>query len=104
MSDYDVLNKAFKPELAEGYEVDSTLQINAGSPAYIFYATQDHCANAIKKFLIEPLFENSKMIEEANVLEVLGGLYSILPNLHHAKSTPELPRSAAMKNIASPEE
>jgi len=99
MSDYDVYNKGFSTQMADGCEDDTTLRINAGSPAYIFYATPDHCANAIKKFLIEPIVSH-KVIDEADVLQVLGGLNSILPALYHAKAIKDLPRSAAMKNLS----
>ena len=100
MSDYDVVNKGFKPEIADKYEADGTLHINAADPAYVFYATQEHCANAIKKFIQEPLIEGEEVLPEAHVLGVKSSLYPIYPLLHHAKSTEELPRSAAMKNAA----
>ena len=98
MSDYDVLNKAFTPEIAQEVESGGTLQINAGQPACVFYATQEHCANAIKKFIQEPLIEGKEMLFEANVLGVLTALYRIMPLLHHAKEKDGLPRSGVMKN------
>jgi len=98
MSDYDVLNKGFKPNIADEVEANGTLQINAGQPACIFYATQEHCANAIKKFIQEPLIEGKEMLFEANVLGVLTDLYRIMPLLHHAKEKDGLPRSGVMKN------
>lgn len=99
MSDYDVLNKGFKPEIADEVEANGTLQINAGQPACVFYATQEHCANAIKKFIQEPLVEGKEMLFEANVLGILSDLYRVMPLLYHAKQKDGVPRSAVMKNV-----
>jgi hypothetical protein len=99
MTDYDVVNKSFKPEIAENQEKDGTLCVNTKSPAYIFYATQDHCSNAIKKFIQEPLIVDGKIIEEANVLNVQKGLNSIEKSLRHAKSEKESSRAVVMKNF-----
>jgi hypothetical protein len=99
MSDYDVLNKGFKPEIAQEVEADGTLQINAGQPAYIFYATPDHCANAIKKFIQEPIIEGKEMLFEANVLGILSDLHRITTLVRHAKASEEFPRSGVMKNL-----
>lgn len=98
MSDYDVVNKGFNPEMAEEHEKDGTLHINDNEPAYVFYATQEHCANAIKKFIQHPLIEGDSVLPEAHILGVSSALYPILPMLHHAKTTGELPRSGVMKN------
>ncbi len=99
MSDYDVLNKGFNTEIADKYEKNNTLYINANDPAYLFYATQEHCANAIKKFIQEPIIEGEKVLQEAHVLGVVSALYPILPLLYHAKKTDDLPRSGVMKNV-----
>jgi hypothetical protein len=98
MSDYDVANKGFTPQIAQEVEEKGTLQINAGQPACLFYATQEHCANAIRKFTQEPLAEGKEMFFEANVLGILTDLYRIMPLVSHAKEANGLPRSAAMKN------
>ena len=99
MSDYDVVNKGFNPEIANKHEADGTLHINSDGAAYIFYATGEHCANAIKKFIQEPLIDGEKVIEEAHVLGITSALYPIYPLLHHAKTTDSLPRSGVMKNV-----
>ena len=99
MSDYDVANLGFTPEQAYEYEKEATLQINASIPAYIFYASQDHCVNAIKKFISEDLIEGSNVLQEAHILNVNSGLYPILHLLHHAKSTNEEKRSEIMRDL-----
>jgi hypothetical protein len=104
MSDYDVVNKAFKPDIAEEYEKEGTLQVNANSSAYLFYATKEHCANAVKKFIQEPLIEGKEMMEEAHILGVTSKLYPIIPLVHHAKTTDNLQRSGVMKNLCVPDE
>lgn len=105
MSDYDVANLGFNPDQAAEYEKEATLQINEVVPAYVFYATQDHCANAIKKFINDDLIESDSVLPEAHILGIRSGLYPILPLLHHAKSTSEEKRSDVMKSmISKPEE
>jgi hypothetical protein len=104
MSDYDVANIGFNTEQAHEYEKDATLQINASVPAYVFYATQDHCANAIKKFIQDDLLDGDHVIEEAAILGVNSGLYPVLPLIHHAKSTPEKKRSDIMRDLVTPKD
>lgn len=99
MSDYDVANLGFNPEQATEYEKEATLQVNECIPAYVFYATQDHCANAIKKFIQDDLIERDLVLPEAHILGIRSGLYPVLPLLHHAKSTKEEKRSDVMRNI-----
>ena len=102
MSDYDVANLGFNPDQAAEYEKEATLQINEVVPAYVFYATQDHCANAIKKFINDDLIEGESVLAEAHILGVRSELYPILPLLHHAKSTGEEKRSDVMKSLTTP--
>ena len=97
MCDYDVLNKGFKPEQADNIEIDGTLQMNAGS-AYIFYATKDHLANAIKKIVNSDLCDKEKFFTEDKILEIKGGLKPICKLLVHAKTKNGIPRSGIMKN------
>jgi hypothetical protein len=101
MSDYDVVNLGFKTEQAAEYEKDATLQINEVVPAYVFYATQDHCANAIKKFIQDDLIQDNAVLPEAHILGIRSGLYPVLPLLHHAKSTTEKTRSQVMMDLLS---
>jgi hypothetical protein len=104
MSDYDVANIGFTPEQASEYEKDATLYINATIPAYVFYATQDHCNNVIKKFIQDDLIEGDDVLPEAHILGVNSELYPMLHLLHHAKSTPEESRSEIMKDLTTPKD
>lgn len=99
MSDYDVLNKGFNPEIAEEHERNGTLHINNDDPAYVFYATQEHCANVIRKFIQEPLIEGNKVLHEAHILDIKSGSYQITKLLHHSKSTSELTKSKVMEEL-----
>ena len=103
MTDYDVVNKEFTPEVAKSYEDHGTLHINGGEPAHIFYATKEHCANAIKKFVQEPLVEGNKLINESETLGVENTLGDILKFIHHAKSSKLEVRSQVMLNAFSDE-
>lgn len=102
MSDYDVANLGFNPDQAAEYEKEATFQINDVVPAYVFYATQDHCANAIKKFINDDLIDVNTVLAEAHILGVTTELYPILPLLHHAKSTGEEKRSDVMRSLTTP--
>jgi hypothetical protein len=104
MSDYDVVNKAFSPETADDYERQGTLQINSEGNSYLFYATQEHCANAIKKFIQEPIIEEKTILQESSILSVKDTLNPILTMVHHAKTTDNLQRSGVMKNLCVPDE
>lgn len=98
MVDYDVVNKSFTHDVAETLENESTLFINSGNPAYIFYATKEHASNAIKKFITDPLVEDNKLINECDILGVTENAPSEMPWLIHAKEKDGLCRSGIMKN------
>jgi len=104
MSDYDVANLGFTPEQADVHENYATIQINDDAPAYVFYATQDHCANAIKKFIQDDLIDGSKVLNEAQILGLKSGLHECLLLLHHAKSSGAEKRSDVMKSLTTPDE
>jgi hypothetical protein len=104
MSDYDVANLGFTTEQAEAYENDATIQINEDAPAYVFYATQDHCANAIKKFIQDDLIDESNVFNEAHILGLKSGLHASLPLLHHAKSSGAEKRSDIMASLTTPQD
>jgi hypothetical protein len=67
MSDYDVLNIALTPLEAKKQIGDKTLVVNEG-PAYLFYASAEHCTAALKKMLSEDLTENGVMRNEIDIL------------------------------------
>lgn len=69
MSDYDCLNLGFKPEHADDIEQRGTLHVSKG-PAYLFYATADHCANAIKRFISEDLIDGDSVRDETDILNI----------------------------------
>jgi hypothetical protein len=104
MSDYDVANLGFTTNHAEAHENNATIQINEDAPAYVFYATQDHCANAIKKFIHDDLIDEGKVLYEAHILGLKSSLHESLPLLHHAKSTGEEKRSDVMKSLTTPQD
>lgn len=103
MTDYDVVNKRFTPEIAKAYESHGTIHINGDEPAYIFYATKEHCANAIKKFVQESIVDGNKVVNESEILGVENTLSDILDLIHHAKSSDLEIRSQIMLNALSDE-
>lgn len=96
MSDYDVTNINFPSAIADSHEKDATLLIVSGEPAYLFYATQQHCSAALTKFLSEDLDLDGAARHESDVLNIQGNLDAIAPLLFHAKKTKEKRKSAEM--------
>ena len=84
MSDYDVLNLRLTPEMAKR-GMEKTLLINNG-PAYLFYASKDHCANAIKKFLMEDLVEDGKIRFEIDILGAEPEFGTLIEHVCHVHS------------------
>jgi hypothetical protein len=99
MCDYDVVNKAFTTEIADQLEQESTLHINSGDTAYIFYATRDHCESVIRKFIQNDMVENGMLKQEAEILGVVSNLYPILPLVQRTKKTQDNPKSEIMKKL-----
>jgi len=98
MVDYDVVNKSFTHDVAEKLESESTLYVNSGNPAFLFYASKEHAGNAIKKFISDPLVDDNKLIHECTILGIKGKAKAELPYLLHAKEKGGLCRSGIMKN------
>jgi hypothetical protein len=96
MSDYDVVNVRFSRSEAESKESAGTLLCVAKEPAYLFFATQQHCSAALAKFIAEPLEENGLARNEADVLNLSSSLDEILPLVFHAKKTTERSKSSEM--------
>lgn len=101
MSDYDVANIAFTPNLAEEQEKQGTLRLVSGEPAYLFYATKDHCSAAINKILGEELHVGGSLRYEAEVLTIAEGMQGIKELLFHAEKSAGKPRSEQMKGFLS---
>lgn len=97
MSDYDVANIAFTPNLAEEQEKKATLLVVHGKPSYLFYATKEHCAAAINKILMDDLHIAGKLKTEAEVLGTNNGLEGVEDLLFHPEKRPDRPRSEALK-------
>jgi len=97
MSDYDVLNMGLTPAMAK-QSPEKTLLINAG-PAYLVYATKDHCANAIKKFLLEDLTEDGKVRFEFDILNAEPEPGTLLEHVNHVHSRGNRLRSVRMQDV-----
>jgi hypothetical protein len=95
MSDYDVLNLDLTPTRAT---VNATLLINEG-PAYLFYATKEHCGNVLKKFLSEDLNESGRIRPEIEILGLEPEMGTILEHVVHVNTRGERNRSVCMREI-----
>lgn len=102
MSDYDVLNLDLTPQNAKE-AATKTLLINEG-PAYLFYASPDHCLGAIRKFISEDLSENGCARSEIDILGCEPELGVLLERVAHVHSRGDKRRSARMQDIFSEKE
>lgn len=96
MSDYDVVNVRFTAEEADKKEAGATILCVAEEPAYLFFATQQHCAAALAKFIAEPLDENGVARNESSILNLPSSLDEIVPLVFHAKKTRDRLKSSEM--------
>jgi len=97
MSDYDVMNLGFSCNDSDSHE--STLSVVSGEPAYLFYATKEHCAAAIQKFINEDLICESKLRFECDILNPQTNLSGIIDKVHHARKS-DKKKSEIMQELA----
>jgi hypothetical protein len=86
MSDYDVLNIGLTPEMAKR-AMEKTLLIN-NEPAYLFYASKDHCTNAIEK-----------VRSEIDILGAEPELGTLIEQVCHVHSRGDMKRPERMQFI-----
>ena len=96
MSDYDVANIAFTPTLAEELEKEKTIHVITGEPAYLFYATQDHCRAAILKFMSSSLYKDGRIQLESDILETENSINHLANLLFHGEQGSPDPKSKQM--------
>jgi hypothetical protein len=89
LSDYDVVNIGFTPEMAEKYE-NNTLIVAPDVPSYLFYATREHCGAMISKLLSCDIVKDGKILAESEILDVNPVIDEILFNLRHCKDSNEM--------------
>ena len=98
MSDYDVANLDFTPDKAKQLQ-NNTLLIVENEPCYLFYATQEHCAAAISKFISSDILANNRLLNESEILQTPSKLNEVLPLVHHSKATDELKKHEVMQQL-----
>jgi hypothetical protein len=96
MSDYDVVNIDFTPHDAGKFE--STLNIVSGEPCYLFFATREHCASVISKFIQEDFFVDNKLRFESEILGVESKLSDMLNQVRHIEKS-DKPKSEVMASL-----
>jgi hypothetical protein len=98
MSDYDVFNRSFTPEAAEKTEEKHTLLV-VGEPAYLFYATQQHCGKAVQKFLTSEIIQDNSIVPEYKLLEAPQTTAGFRKSVVHVKKTEDETRSSIMQKL-----
>lgn len=96
MSDYDVVNLSLTPEIAN--QSEKTLNLVTGEPCHLFYATREHCAAAITKFVNEELVAGSLLRFESDILNVSENLCRFSDKIHHAIKS-DKPKSEVMASL-----
>lgn len=95
MSDYDVLNIGLDPIAARNAVQDAgkTLFTNEG-PAFLVYATGEHCAAAIRKMLSEDLVEDGVLRPEHDI--ILAALFpeQVIESVRHRNNATVPPEEA----------
>lgn len=99
MSDYDVVNINLPAHIAEAHEQVASLQIVTKEPAWLFYATPEHCSAVITKFINSDLFDGTRLLNEAEILSVDDKLGPLKELLFHARKTPTKKRSQEMSEF-----
>lgn len=102
MSDYDVVNLDLTPQIAKASE-RKTLLLHEG-PAYLFYASPEHCLGAIRKFISEDLSEGGIVLPEVEILNCEPEMGVLLERVVHVHSRGDKRRSTRMQDIFSQEE
>jgi len=99
MSDYDVVNLGFNSQ--EALKHERTLSLVADEPCYLFFATREHCAAAINKFIQEEFLIEEKLRNESDILGVKDNLSKLSPDLIcHVKAT-DKQKSQLMSELIS---
>ena len=86
MTDYDVVNLGFTPEMAAAIEVEADIAINTDGKAWIFYATHRESFEACKDFVNRGLFkkkEPSQPEPEAKILGIKKNFFKGIKTLIH---------------------
>lgn len=89
MSDYDVVNFGFKPEIADKYETNTLLMVQ-DVPCYLFYATREHCGAAITKLLNSEIVSGVNFLPESQIFDVKVNINDIISLLKHCKDSSEM--------------
>ena len=99
MTDYDVLNLGFTPEMADELEQKNDLWMNRNGHAWIFYTTAPVAVHVAKHFVEGEIFKRPNYDScnfECDLLEIDEDPFSGNEKLFHAKAEPGKPKSAAM--------
>jgi hypothetical protein len=96
MSDYDVVNIDFDSTYASRYE--STLSMVCEQPCYLFFATREHCAASINKFIQEDFFADEKLRFECDILGIKDKWSDLADKVHHVQKS-DKPKSELMASL-----
>jgi len=99
VADYDVVNMGFTPEMAKKAQEKSSLMVSPGK-AWIFYASREMAAAAVRKLTDSELFKDGVRVPEIELVAAAPVPDEILCNLVHARGEP---RSRAMQELLVPE-
>lgn len=99
LSDYDVINKGFKPEIAEDYQKTEKIYLDPTEQAHLIYVSADHIENCIKKIIHDPMFFKNVLIFEGLILQSVSSSNKIKKLIQHVACKDGKTRSQLMKEI-----
>ena len=102
LTDYDVLNLGFTPEMAEKIEKDTDIAVPKGEKAWIVYSTPTATVDACRTFISGEMFlppSWDDTMNESDILKIKKDYFVGLPLTHVAKTLPNETKSSAMARI-----
>jgi hypothetical protein len=104
LTDYDVLNLGFTPEMAEKIEKDTDIAIPKGKKAWIIYATPEAAVDACRTFSFGEMFlppNWDDTLDESEILKIKKDYFEGLPLVHVTELLPKESKSSAMLRLLS---
>jgi hypothetical protein len=102
ITDYDVLNLGFTPEMAEKIEKDTDVAVPKDSKAWIVFATPQAASEACRTFVFGEMFLPptwSDTMDEADILKIKKDYFVGLPLVHVNDAKLNESKSSAMTRI-----
>jgi hypothetical protein len=102
LSDYDVLNLGFTPEMADKIEKETDIAVPKSGHAWLVYATPKASADACRDFTFGEMFvppDWTETLTESEILKIKKDYFTDLPLVHVNNPNPGEKKHDAMARI-----